>query len=59
MLPRIAISFGSPSFAQLMRAVADCIILNAGLALAFLLRLLWAMMYEQDQFGDLEQTNTG
>ena len=55
MLPRIAIRFGSPSFAQLMRAVADCIILNAGLALAFLLRLLWAMMYEQDQFASLSR----
>jgi nucleoside-diphosphate-sugar epimerase len=50
MFPKIALSFGSPSFAQLVRAAADCIILNAGLALAFLLRLLWAMMYEQDQF---------
>jgi nucleoside-diphosphate-sugar epimerase len=46
--PRIAIRLGSPSFAQLARAGADCIILNAALVLAFLLRLLWAMMYEQD-----------
>ena len=50
MFPRITLSFGSPSFAQLVRAAADCIILNAGLAFAFLLRLLWAMMYEPDQF---------
>ncbi len=53
--PKVAISFGSPSFAQLVRAAADCVILNASLALAFLLRLLWAMMYEQDYLGDLDR----
>jgi nucleoside-diphosphate-sugar epimerase len=50
MLSRIALNFRSPSFPQLVRAAADCIILNAALALAFLLRLVWAMMYEPDQF---------
>jgi len=47
--PRIAVRFGPPSFAQLVRAGADCIVLNAALFLAFLLRLLWAMVHEQDQ----------
>jgi hypothetical protein len=41
---------------QLVRAAADCIILNAGLAFAFL-RLLWAMMYEPDQFEVVSRQN--
>jgi nucleoside-diphosphate-sugar epimerase len=49
------IGFGSPSFAQVARAVADCVILNAAIVLAFLLRLLWAMMYEQDQLTDFSR----
>jgi nucleoside-diphosphate-sugar epimerase len=48
-----ALSLGAPSFAQLVRAAADCIILNVALTLAFLLRLLWSMLYEQDQLGEL------
>jgi nucleoside-diphosphate-sugar epimerase len=49
----IVISLGAPSFAQFIRAATDCVILNVALGLAFLLRLLWAMMYEQDQLGAL------
>jgi nucleoside-diphosphate-sugar epimerase len=42
-----ALNLGMPSFAQFVRAAADCIILNIALALAFVLRFLWAMTYEQ------------
>jgi nucleoside-diphosphate-sugar epimerase len=52
-LCRPAVHLGMPSFAQLVRVAADCIILNVALALALLLRLLWAMMYEQGQLPHL------
>jgi nucleoside-diphosphate-sugar epimerase len=41
-----------PSLSQTARVAADAIILNTALALAFMSRLLWAMVYEQDQLGD-------
>jgi nucleoside-diphosphate-sugar epimerase len=53
VLSGTSVSLGAPSVAQLVRVAADAIILSAALALAFLLRLLWAMTYEQDQLGGL------
>jgi nucleoside-diphosphate-sugar epimerase len=42
-----------PSVGTIVRVAADAIILNIALALAFASRLLWAMMYEHDQSGNM------
>jgi nucleoside-diphosphate-sugar epimerase len=49
----IAAGWGWPSISQTARVAADVIIVNTALALAFMSRLLWAMVYEQDRLGDL------
>ena len=49
----IGTGWGWPSISQTARVAADVIIVNTALALAFMSRLLWAMVYEQDRLGDL------
>jgi nucleoside-diphosphate-sugar epimerase len=49
----IAAGWGWPSISQTARVAADVIIVNTALALAFMSRLLWAMVYEQDALGEL------
>jgi nucleoside-diphosphate-sugar epimerase len=43
-----AASWGWPSTSQIARVAADSVIVNAALALAFMLRFVWAMMHEAD-----------
>jgi nucleoside-diphosphate-sugar epimerase len=47
------LSWRQPSVSQIVRVAADAIILNTALALAFVLRLLWAITYEQGQSAEL------
>jgi nucleoside-diphosphate-sugar epimerase len=42
-----------PPVSQIMRVAADAVILNIAVALAFVLRLLWAMMHEEDRLEGL------